>query len=81
MVILEGATEAVTNQSLVAEVIPAYEAKYQFKWLPNDRLYAFRPQVGFGWLTADDGLDGGSMFLGTTTRWTFPHGPQRADQQ
>lgn len=80
VVILEGTTEAVTDLSLVEHIIPAYEAKYQCKWLPNDRLYAFRPQVGFGWLSADDGLDGGSVFLGTATRWTFPHGPQQAAQ-
>jgi hypothetical protein len=80
VVILEGAAEAVTDPSLVEHIIPAYEAKYQWKWLPNDRLYAFRPQVGFGWLSAEDGLDGGSVFLGTATRWIFPHGPQREAQ-
>lgn len=80
VVILEGTTEAVTDPSLVEHLISAYEAKYQSKWFPDVRLYAFRPQVGFGWLSAEDGLDGGSVFLGTTTRWTFPHGAQRAAQ-
>lgn len=77
VVILEGATEAVTDPSLLGEIIPAYEAKYQCKLPPSDRFYAFRPQVGFGWLTQDDGLDGGSVFMGTATRWTFPHGTQQ----
>jgi Pyridoxamine 5'-phosphate oxidase len=72
VVILEGPAEAVTEPSLLAQIIPAYEAKYQWKWLPDDRPYAFRPQVGFGWLSEDDGLDGGSVFRGTATRWTFP---------
>jgi hypothetical protein len=76
VVILEGVAEAVTDPSLVAHIISAYEAKYLWKWLPNDQLYAFRPQVGFGWLSADNGLDGGAVFLGTTTRWTFSHAPQ-----
>jgi hypothetical protein len=80
VVILEGVTEAITDQSLCEHIISAYEAKYQSKWFPNVPLYAFRPQVGFGWLSEDEGLDGGSVFLGTTTRWAFPHDTQRAAQ-
>jgi len=71
VVILEGTAEEVTDSSLVEQFFSAYEAKYHWKLDPNDLPYAFRPQVGFGWLSDDEGLDGGSAFRGTATRWKF----------
>jgi hypothetical protein len=72
VVILEGITEEISDPALVARVAVAYEAKYHWKLDPGDLPYAFRPQFGFGWVSDDDGLDGGSMFRGTATRWKFP---------
>ncbi len=71
VVILEGVTEEISDPALVAQIAAIYEAKYQWKLDPGDLPYAFRPQVGFGWVSDDDGLDGGSIFRGTATRWTF----------
>ena len=71
VVILEGVTAEVTDPALQEQVMVAYEAKYHWKLDPTDLPYAFRPQVGFGWRSDDDGLDGGSVFQGTATRWTF----------
>lgn len=34
-------------------------------------LYAVRPRVAFGWLSDDSGMDRGSAFHGTATRWRF----------
>ena len=72
VVILEGVAAEITDLSLLEQVAPAYEAKYHWKLEPDDLPYAFRPQVAFGWLSDDEGLDGGSTFRGTATRWTFP---------
>ena len=71
VVILEGVTEELTDAALVEQVVTAYEAKYHWKLDPGDLPYAFRPQVAFGWQSDDDGLDGGSIFRGTATRWQF----------
>jgi general stress protein 26 len=71
VVILEGVTEEVTDRALQEQVVRAYEAKYHWKLDPDDLPYAFHPQVGFGWRSDDDGLDGGSLFRGTATRWKF----------
>jgi len=30
-----------------------------------------RPRVAFGWLCDGSGLDGGTLFSQTATRWTF----------
>ncbi|HEY7355937.1 MAG TPA: pyridoxamine 5'-phosphate oxidase family protein [Ktedonobacterales bacterium] len=72
VVILEGATAAISDPALAAQIATAYEAKDHWKLDANDLPYAFRPQIGFGWLSDDEGLDGGSAFRGTATRWTFP---------
>jgi general stress protein 26 len=72
VVILEGTAEAVTDASMLEQIISAYEAKYHWKLDPADTLYAVRPQVAFGWLADDDGLDGGAAFHGTATRWQCP---------
>lgn len=76
VVILEGVTEEVTDPALAEQIGIAYEAKYHWKLDPDDLPYAFRPQVAFGWQSDDDGLDGGSIFHGTATRWRFPLRPR-----
>ena len=72
VVILEGVTEEMAkDSSLLGQIASLYEAKYHWKLDPNDLPYVFRPQVAFGWLSDDEGLDGGSAFHGTATRWKF----------
>jgi len=71
-VILEGTTAEMPDPSLLEQVAAAYEAKYHWKMDTDELPYAFRPQVAFGWLSDDEGLDGGSAFHGTATRWRFP---------
>lgn len=72
VVILEGVTEVVNDPALVGQISIVYEAKYHWELDPHGPPYAFRPKVGFGWRSDDDGLDGGSVFHGTATRWKFP---------
>jgi hypothetical protein len=80
---LESGAEVVIVESVahttddVAELRPvalAYNAKYQWDLDPEhpDTWYVTRPQVAFGWIADDSGLDGGAAFHGTTTRWRFP---------
>jgi Pyridoxamine 5'-phosphate oxidase len=74
VVILEGVAEPVAEDELVRRVCDAYNAKYRWDLdpagLPGPFL-AVRPRVAFGWLSDDSGLDRGSAFHGTATRWRF----------
>ncbi len=71
-VILEGETREMANDpALLEQIARLYEAKYHWKLETNDLPYAFLPQVAFGWRSDDEGLDGGSAFHGTATRWKF----------
>lgn len=74
VVILEGVVESVTDESLVARIVDANNVKYNWDLdaakLPG-AFYAVRPRVAFGWVSDPSGLDYGSAFHGTATRWRF----------
>lgn len=74
VVIIEGVAEPVSDASMVERVVSLYNQKYHWdvdpKHLPGP-FYAVRPQVAFGWLSDETGLDRGSAFHGTATRWRF----------
>ena len=74
VVIVEGVAETVGDFSLVERVVSFYNEKYNWdvdpKQLPGP-FYAVRPQVAFGWLSDESGLDRGSAFHATATRWRF----------
>jgi len=72
VVIIEGAAELVGDAGLVERVVSLYNQKYNWVMDPNNLpgpFYAVRPRVAFGWLSDESGLDGGSAFHGTATRW------------
>ena len=74
VVIIEGAAEVVGDAGLVERVVSLYNQKYNWDMDPNDLpgpFYAVRPRVAFGWLSDESGLDRGSAFHGTATRWRF----------
>ena len=74
VVIIEGAAEMVGDAGLVKRVVSLYNQKYNWDMDPNDLpgpFYAVRPRVAFGWLSDESGLDRGSAFHGTATRWRF----------
>jgi hypothetical protein len=83
VVIIEGMVEQVTDSSLVKKVITLYNEKYNWDVDPNDSsepLYVVYPQVAFGWCSDDSGLDRGSAFHGTATRWRFNQPPAEEKQ-
>ncbi len=72
--IIEGMAEPVSEAALVERVVSVYNQKYHWDMDPNNLpgpFYAVRPQVAFGWLADPSGLDHGSTFHGTATRWRF----------
>lgn len=74
VVILEGYVETVTDQELVARVAAANNEKYSWDLDPSNLPGPFlvvRPRVAFGWVSDASGLDHGSAFHGTATRWRF----------
>ncbi len=75
VVILEGQAKVLEDAALLRQVVDLYNHKYheqlQVESLPGP-FYAVRPRVAFGWLVDSTGLDGGSLFHGTATRWRFP---------
>jgi hypothetical protein len=74
VVIIEGVAEQVTDQSLVEHIANTYNQKYNWDVDPNNLpgpFYAVHPHVAFGWCSDNSGLDRGSAFHGTTTRWLF----------
>jgi hypothetical protein len=74
VVIIEGTAAAVTDDELLDRVIAAFNTKYRYDLdagaLPGP-FYGVRPQVAFGWVSDPTGLDRGSAFQGTATRWAF----------
>ena len=75
VVIIEGVAEAISDRAVIKEVVTLYNQKYHWNIDPNQLpgpFYAVRPQLAFGWLADPTGLDGGSAFHGTATRWRFP---------
>jgi hypothetical protein len=72
VLIIEGVAEIVADQAIVDRVIGIYNEKYGWDADPRAMpgpLYAVVPRVVFGWIADDTGLDRGSAFHGTATRW------------
>ena len=74
LVILEGVATVETDRSVIVRVFDDYSVKYD-EALDPDHLpgpfYRTRPRVAFGWLAAPSFTDGGAVFHGTATKWTF----------
>jgi pyridoxine/pyridoxamine 5'-phosphate oxidase len=67
--ILEGTAEEVTEGTVMARFVDAYEAKYQIRpVLDSESTIAFvlRPRVAYAWREKD--------FPKSATRWHFHHG-------
>jgi len=74
VVILEGVVETVADRELVRRALVAYNEKYRWDLDPDEpggQLLRVRPRVAFGWVSDPSGLDHGSAFHGTATRWRF----------
>jgi hypothetical protein len=74
VVIIEGVAEKVDAGPLVSRVAEACSVKYHWDLDPSElagALYAVRSRVAFGWVSDPSGLDRGSEFHGTATRWRF----------
>lgn len=74
VVILEGEAEVVNERSLTEQIVGLYNQKYHWDMSPDSSpgtFYVVRPQMAFGWLSDGTGLDRGSAFHGTATRWRF----------
>jgi hypothetical protein len=80
VVILEGVAEEANAAHPLEEVARLYQEKYHWELVIKE-VYVMRPQVAFGWLSDDAGLDGGAAFHGTATRWAFGQPPVGADHQ
>jgi hypothetical protein len=74
VVIVEGRAEPVSDPARLGPVLDAYNRKYHWDLdlasLPGP-FHAVRPRVAFGWVSDPTGLDRGSAFQGTATRWQF----------
>lgn len=74
VVIIEGTAVPISETTLVKRVVSLYNQKYNWNVDPHNLpgpFYAVRPRVAFGWLSDESGLDQGSVFHGTATRWHF----------
>ena len=74
VVIIEGMVHSVNDESLLEQVVNAYNSKYQWNMDPqhlDGPFYAVYPQVVFGWHFDDSELKPGSSVLGNATRWHF----------
>jgi hypothetical protein len=73
VVILEGTAAPETDLAILRRVADAYSAKYGEPLDPENMpgFYAVSPRVGFGWIVNPTYADGGSVFHGTNTKWTF----------
>jgi hypothetical protein len=74
VVIVEGIAEPISDTALVERVVSLYNQKYHWDVDPGNLpgpFYAVRCHVVFGWLSDASGLDRGSAFHGTATRWRF----------
>ena len=73
-VIVEGVAEALRSKPQTRRVLALYNEKYHWDMdpdAPDGPLYAVRPRVIFGWVSDPSGIDHGSAFHGTATRWRF----------
>lgn len=72
-VILEGTAEPERDRAVLRRVAQAYSEKYDEPMDPDGmpEFYAVRPRVAFGWIVNPTHTDGGSVFHGTNTKWTF----------
>ena len=81
IVIIEGRTTPVEDPALLARICADYNAKYHYNLepgnLPGPFLTVLADKV-FGWVSDDSGLDGGTAFQGSVTRWRFE--PDTADE-
>jgi Pyridoxamine 5'-phosphate oxidase len=74
VVIIEGAAEIVRDAALTRRIVQLYNEKYRWDVDPDHLpgpFYAVQPQVAFGWVSDDTGMDRGAAFHGTATRWQF----------
>ena len=74
VVIVEGTAGLLADSALRRRVVADYNAKYDWDMDPDDLpgpLYEVRPQLVFGWVMDESGLDGGAAFHTTATRWRF----------
>jgi len=74
LVILEGIAIPEHDLTRLRRICADYGVKYQEPLDPDNLpgpFYAVRPRKAFGWLSSDSFIDGGSVFHGTATRWTF----------
>jgi hypothetical protein len=74
VVILEGRATSVGGPETLRRAVTEYNEKYGWDADPADIVswYVMRPDVAFGWVSDETGLDQGAAFHGTTTRWRFP---------
>lgn len=74
LVILEGVATVEIDRSVIVRVCDDYSVKYD-EALDADHLpgpfYRVRTRVAFGWLATPSFTDGGAVFHGTATKWTF----------
>ena len=74
VLIIEGLAAAVTDASLVEQVVNRYNLKYRWNLDPTNLpgpFYAVRPQVAFGWYFEEADITPESTVLGNATRWRF----------
>jgi hypothetical protein len=74
LVILEGVATVEVDQSVIVRVCDDYSVKYDEAMDPDHLpgpFYRTRPRVAFGWLASASFTDGGAVFHGTATKWTF----------
>lgn len=74
VVLLEGTATPITERALLERVCAAYSEKYAWPLDPDTLpgpMFTVRPRVAFGWVSDQSGLDGGSLFHGSATRWRF----------
>jgi hypothetical protein len=74
MVILEGVATVEVDRSVIVRVCDDYSVKYDEEMDPDHLpgpFYRTRPRVAFGWLARPSFTDGGAVFHGTATKWTF----------
>jgi nitroimidazol reductase NimA-like FMN-containing flavoprotein (pyridoxamine 5'-phosphate oxidase superfamily) len=77
-VIVEGTAVELADRRRLERVVAAYNPKYHADVDPDalpGPFHEVRPRVVFGWASDPSGLDGGAVFHGTATKWTFPSDP------
>jgi nitroimidazol reductase NimA-like FMN-containing flavoprotein (pyridoxamine 5'-phosphate oxidase superfamily) len=74
VVIIEGRAAELDDRAMLVRAVEAYNVKYHWDMDPDAIPGPFlevRPDVVYGWLVDGTGRDGGSLFHGTNTKWTF----------